>query len=68
MKRVLHECIPIADKFIQTMSQSFRDEGMIEILLRSNAIKKFMDSKCFIIDDLAEFAFALVLNDKTLLI
>lgn len=68
MKRVLHECIPIADKFIQTMSQTFRDKGLIDFFLRSSVIKKFMDSKSFSFGDLAEFAFALVRKDKTLLI
>ena len=68
MKRVLYECIPIADKFIQAMNQSFRDKGMTDYFLRSNVIKKFMDSQSFSFNELAESAFALVRKDKTLLI
>ncbi len=68
MKRVLHECIPIADKFIQAMNQTFCDKGMIDNFLRSNVIQKFLDSKKFSFDDLAEFAVALVRKDKTILI
>ena len=68
MNRVLYECIPIADKFIQTMNQTFRDKRMIDLFLRTDDIKKFMDSKGFSFDDLAEFAHALIRKDKTLLI
>ena len=68
MKRILYECIPIAVKFLQSIYQIFRYKGMIENFLRSNVIKKFMNSKSFSFDDLAEFAFALIRKDKTLLI
>ena len=68
MKRVLHECIPIANKFIQAMNQSFRDKGILVFFLRSNVIKKFMDSNISSFNDLAEFANALAQKDKTLLI
>lgn len=50
------------------MNQSFRDKGMTDYFLRSNVIKKFMDSQSFSFNELAESAFALVRKDKTLLI
>lgn len=68
MKRVLHECIPIADKFIQSISQTFHDKDMLTNFLGSDIIHTFLHSKDFVFDELSEFALALVRKDKTLLI
>lgn len=67
MKRVLHECIPIADKFIQAVSQTFHDKEMIANLISSDIFQNFINSNDFNLDDLSEFALALVRKDKTLL-
>ena len=67
MKRVLHECIPIADKFIQAVSQTFHDKEMIANLISSDIFQIFINSNDFNLDDLSEFALALVRKDKTLL-
>lgn len=68
MKRVLHECIPIADKFIQSISQTFHDKEMMISFLGSDTIHYFLNSKDFNFEDLSEFAIALVQKDKTILI
>lgn len=68
MKRVLHECIPIADIFIQSINQTFNDKEMMISLIGSDTIQDFLNSKDFNFEDLAEFAIALVRKDKTILI
>ena len=68
MKRVLHECIPIADKFIQAISQTFHDKEIMISFLGSDTIHNFLNSKDFNFEDLSEFAIALVQKDKTILI
>lgn len=68
MNRVLHECIPIADKFIQSINQTFHDKEMMNKFLCSDRIHKLLDSKDFNLDKLSEFAIALVRKDKTILI
>lgn len=68
MERVLHECIPIADKFIQSISQTFHDKDMLTNFLGSDIIHTFLHSKDFVFDELSEFALALVRKDKNLLI
>ena len=68
MKRVLYECIPIADKFIQSISQTFHDKEMLISFLGSDTIQTFLNSTDFVFDDLFEFTKALVRNDKTILI
>lgn len=67
MKRILYECIPIADKFIQAISQTFHDKEMMANLISSDIFQNFLISNDFNLDDLSEFALALVRNDKTLL-
>ena len=68
MKRVLHECIPTADIFIQSINQTFNDKEMMISLIGSDTIRDFLNSKDFNFEDLAEFAIALVRKDKTILI
>lgn len=68
IKRVLYESIPIADKFIQAIYQTLNDQNMANIIRDSNIIKRFINSKDYNNDYLAEFATALVRKDKTLLI
>lgn len=68
MKRVLHECIPTADIFIQSINQTFNDKEMMISLIGSDTIQDFLNSKDFNFEDLAEFAIALVRKDKTILI
>ena len=68
MERILHECIPIADRFVQAICQTFSDKEIINHFLCSDIIQKFHASKIFNFDDLADFAIALVRKDKTLLI
>ena len=68
MNRVLYECIPIADKFIQAIFQTFHDKEMMTNLIGSDIFQGFLNSKNYIFDNLAEFAFALIRKDKTLLI
>lgn len=68
MKKVLHECIPIADKFIQSINQIFNDKEMMISFIGSDIIQNFLNSKDFNFEDLSEFALALVRKDKTLLI
>lgn len=68
MKRVLHECIPIADKFIQAVSQTFHDKEMVANLISSDIFQNFINSNGFNLDDLSVFANALVRKDKTILI
>ena len=68
MKRVLHECIPIADKFIQAVSQTFHDKEMVANLISSDIFQNFINSNDFNLDDLSVFANALVRKDKTILI
>lgn len=68
MKRVLHECIPIADKFIQSIAQTFHDKEMMISFIGSDVIQGFLNSKDFNLDELSEFAIALVRKDKTILI
>lgn len=60
MKRVLHESIPIADKFIQSINQTFHDQEMMIYFIGSDNIQKYLNSKDFNFDDLSEFAIALV--------
>lgn len=64
MKRVLHECIPIADKFIQAISQTFHDKEMITNLISSDIFQNFLNSNDFNLDDLSVFAISLVRKDK----
>lgn len=68
MKRVLYECIPIADIFIQSINQAFHDTEMMINFMVSDIIQTFLNSKDFNFDDLSEFAIALVRKDKTILI
>ena len=68
IKKVLHECIPIADKFIQSINQIFNDKEMMISFIGSDIIQNFLNSKDFNFEDLSEFALALVRKDKTLLI
>lgn len=68
MKKVLHECIPIADKFIQSINQTFNDKEMMISFIGSDIIQNFLNSKDFNFEDLSEFALALVRKYKTLLI
>ena len=68
MNRVLYECIPIADKFIQAIFQTFHDKEMMTNLIGSDIFQGFLNSKNYNFDNLAEFAFALIRKDKTLLI
>ena len=68
MNRVLHECIPIADKFIQSINQTFHDKEMMNKFLCSDRIHRLLDSKDFNLDKLSEFAISLVRKDKTILI
>lgn len=68
MKKVLHECIPIADKFIQSINQTFNDKEMMISFIGSDIIQNFLNSKDFNFENLSEFALALVRKDKTLLI
>ena len=68
MKSVLHECIPIADKFTQSISQTFHDKDMLICFIGSDIIQSFLNSKDFNLDELSEFAIAIVRKDKTILI
>ena len=68
MKRVLHECIPIADKFIQSIAQTFHDKEMMISFIGSDMIQSFLNSKDYNLDELSEYAIALVRKDKTILI
>lgn len=68
MKRILYESIPIADKFIQSINQTFYDKEMIINFVSSDIFQTFLNSKDFIFDDLSEFATALIRKDKTILI
>lgn len=68
MKSVLHESIPIADKFIQSINQTFQDHDMMINFIGSDNIQKYLNSIDFHFDDLSEFAIALVRKDKNILI
>ena len=68
LKMVMYESIVLADRFIQAIHQTFRDEDMTNYFLRSETIQELLNSKDFNLDDLAEFTHALVRKDKTLLI
>lgn len=68
MKRVSCECIPIADKFIQSITQTFYDKEMMNIFIGSDIIQNYLNSKEFVFNDLSEFAIGLVRKDKTILI
>ena len=68
MIRVLHECIPIADKFIRSINQTFHDKEMMKKFIDSDTIQNFQNSQVFNLDELLEFAIALVRKDNTLLI
>lgn len=68
MRRVLHECIPVADKFIQSINQTFHDNEVMINFIGSDIIQSFLNSKDFNFHDLSEFAIALVRKDKIILI
>ena len=68
IKGVLYESIPLADRFIQAIHQTFHDREMITNFLCSKKVQEFINSKDFKHEDLAEFARALVRKNKTLLI
>ncbi|MCR4614407.1 MAG: hypothetical protein K5778_10495 [Bacteroidaceae bacterium] len=68
LKTVMYESIIFADKFVQAICQAFRDQEMVNHFLFSDTLQKFLASKDFNCDDLADFASALVQKDKTLLI
>ena len=68
MKRVLYECIPIADKFTQTITQTFQDKGMMTFFISSDIIQSFLSSKDFDVDNLLDFAKGLIRKDKLILI
>ncbi len=68
MRSVLHECIPVADKFIQSINQTFHDKEVMKNFIDSDIIQSFLKSKDFNFHDLSEFAIALVRKDKTILI
>lgn len=68
LKTVMHESIIIAGKFIQTILQTFHDKVIMNHFLCSDTLQKLYASKDLNFDDLADFAFALVRKDKTLLI
>ena len=65
---VLYESIPLADKFIQAIHETFHEKEMIMHFRCSKNIREFIDSKDFKHEDLAGFARALIRKDKTLLI
>lgn len=67
MKKVLFESIPIADKFIQSITQTFCDKSMIINFFSSGKIKTFLDSRDFDVDNLFDFAKALIRKDKIIL-
>lgn len=68
IKGVLYESIPLADKFIQAIHQTFHDREIITNFLCSEKVQEFINSMDFRHEDLAEFACALVRQDKTILI
>ncbi len=68
IKGVLYESIPLADKFIQAIHQTFHDREMITKFLCSEKVQEFINSMDFRHEDLAEFACALVRKNKTILI
>lgn len=68
LKTVMYESIIFADKFVQTIYQTFHSKEIINHFLCSDTFQNFLSSKDFNINDLADFAFALVQNGKTLLI
>lgn len=68
LKSVMNESIIIADKFIQTILQTFHDKEIVNHFLCSDIIRKFHESKDINFDDLAKFARALVRNDDNLLV
>lgn len=68
MNRALCECVPIADRFIQSIYQTFHDKELTENFFRSNIIQKLMDSIDFSSDVFSEFTLALVRKDNTFLI
>lgn len=68
MKTVMYESIVIADKLVQAINQTFRDKEIINHVLYSDTIQKYLNSKDFHSAELGEFVSALVRKDKTLLI
>lgn len=68
IKGALYESLPLADKFIQAIHQTFHDREMITNFLCSENVQEFINSMDFRHEDLAEFVCALVRKDKTILI
>lgn len=68
MEKVQFESIPIADKFIQSITQTFHDKGMIKDFISSGKIRTFLASKDFDVDNLFDFANTLIRKDKIILI
>ena len=68
LKKVMHESIILADKFIQAITQTFHNKELINHFLNSDSFQTFLSSKDFNLDNLAECASKLVRKDKTLLI
>lgn len=68
MKRVLYESILIGDRFIQAIFKAFNAKWMLTNFLCSNNVQELFKSKKINFDDLAEFARALVRQDKTILL
>lgn len=68
LKSVMYESIILADKLVQTICQTFCDRDIINHFHHSDNLQDYLNSNDFNIDELEEFASALVRKDKTLLI
>lgn len=65
-KKVLFESIPIADRAIQAICNTFPKEEMIPHVIRSKTLNNAISQPCFVFDELLDFEKALIRKEKTL--
>ena len=67
IEKVLVESIPIADRIIQAICNTFPKEEMIRFVFQSETLINAISQPDFVFDELFDFAKALIRKDKTII-
>ena len=66
LQKVLFESIPLADKMLHAINNTFPKDNLTSVLLQSDAYMGMLRNQDFCFNDLLDFAKALIRKDKTL--
>lgn len=68
LQKVLFESIPFADKMVHTINETFPEDNLSSILLKSDGFMSILKNQDIIHDNLIEYTKALIIKDKKLII